>query len=166
MVKEDERTENKVFSPLQTRASRKAKTAKITAPSAKATRTRTKIDPKQKLIVDSFVGPLSTEESGKGQVTVGEAVTASWDDHDGPTSTPVKDVAKVQLNTRKRTRNGKTNQKVQQKVDEATPEKRQPAEKPQQPTETKARKKLQLAQAKVHILKQCCFASGENILSY
>lgn len=156
MVKEDERKENKVFSPLQTRASRKAKTTKITALSAKGTRTRTKIDSKQKLIVDSFVGPLSTEESGKGQVTVGEAVTASWDDHDGPISTPAKDIAKVKLNTRKRTRNGKTNQKEQQKVDEATPEKRQPAEKAQQPTEIKAKKKLQLAQAKVHIiLKQC-----------
>lgn len=143
---ESAKKENTVFSPLQTRASRKAKTVGISSSTAKkTTRTRKpKVDPKQKLIPHSFIEPVATE--GKGEITIAESVTSSWDDHDGVVSTPVK--AETATNTRKRGRNGKTSQKELQKNDEATPEKR-PVTKEPKKAETKARKKLQLKHMKV-----------------
>jgi hypothetical protein len=142
------RKENTVFSPLQTRASRKAKTVQISSSTAKkSTRTRkTKVDPKQKLISRSFIEPQSAEPEVKGETTIAESVTSSWDDHDGGNSTPVK--AEIVKITRKRARNGKTCQKEAEKNDEATPEKRTINNEPKK-TETKARKKLQLKQTKV-----------------
>lgn len=128
-----------VFSPLQTRAARKAKNADV----SKKTRTRkAAVDSKQKLISESF----SCSDIKTGAVTLTEDVTSSWDEHDGPaqTETPQKqDTEKADSRTRKRTRNVRTAQTEEPSQDGATPEKRQPPVTTDK-TGSKAKKKLQL----------------------
>ncbi|KAL4235191.1 replication licensing factor Cdt1 [Mactra antiquata] len=133
-----------VFSPLQTRAARKAKQS---APSVKkVTRSRkVKPDPKQ-LSIEASLSTVSKNEKATVQVT--ESVTSSWDEHDGPVEnkqeTPQKSTEET-IKSRKRCRNGKTTVKDDQKSDEATPEKRTPPVLSKQ-ADTEARKKLQLVQ--------------------
>lgn len=134
-----------VFSPLQTRAARKAKQS-ATVPK-KATRARKiKVDPKQTSIEVSLASSTN-ESASKGILQISEAVTSSWDEHDGvglpQQETPRKSIEETVVNGRKRGRNGKTTVKDDLKPDEATPEKR-PSTSAAKPAETKARKKLQL----------------------
>ncbi|KAH3774263.1 DNA replication factor Cdt1-like [Dreissena polymorpha] len=138
----DERKEN-VFSPVTTRSTRREKAVKeVGSVTKKTTRTRkAKIDPKQKLIADTFAN--RPEEKS----TIAEDVTSSWDEHDGAPATPQKPEAEseTETKTRKRTRLGKTVQKDDAtKSDEATPEKRpvQAVEETVAPTKSRARRKL------------------------
>lgn len=150
MSHEDQRkAENTAFSPLQTRASRKAKPVKVLAPVSKATRTRkSKVDPKQKTIGKSFVVPAASE---KGPITLAETVSSTWDEHDGRQLTPSKECTEAVLKTRKRSRNEKTTALEEtQQSGGVTPEKRQ-LTKAMQKTETKARKKLHLVEKPIQV---------------
>lgn len=133
----DKTKETPMFSPLQTRASRKAKATTVAPVVKKTTRGRKQrdVDPRQKLISESYLEPA------KGLMTVSEAVTASFDDHDGPPVTPSKTTEKK--NTRKRSRQDKTTQECFRKQDEATPEKRA-TEVVKIPVKGRTRKKLQM----------------------
>ena len=129
--------EKTMFSPLQTRAARKAKINTAGKSQNCASRTRkVKVDSKQKLISQSFPEPE------KGEVTVSEAVT-SWSDNDGPPTTPQKETVKE--STRKRSRQCTSTQEDKAESDEATPGKRQTENtKPIVPAKGRARKKLQM----------------------
>ena len=136
----DTRKEN-VFSPLQTRAARKSNAVKLKTPRPTTRSRKTKVDPKQKLLPDVLANspaPIANEKSTK----IADAVTSSWDEHDGPACTPSKsqDSSKVTTKGRKRDRDSvKTNSSK----NDATPDKRQP-EATKSPQDSKARKKLQL----------------------
>lgn len=136
-VSESEGKTKTLFSPLQTRAARKAKSTAVASSAKKVTRGRkAKVDPKQKLIHEALAEP-------KEQITLSETITASWDDHDGPQETPQKETTRA-TNTRKRGREEKTTKKDNMASDEATPEKRQIDMKVDLQTKGRARKKLQL----------------------
>jgi len=150
----DNKKEN-VFSPLQTRAGRK-NNANTTLQSSKKTRTRkTKVDPKQKLISDTFNGKDITDKAEPKKAQVSEEVTSAEDDHDEAQAaeTPKKQMAGDKTKSRKRTRQAKAEQ-VESKADEATPEKRQVAEK-KPAARGRAKKKLEMKEPEVHI--QCIY---------
>lgn len=145
----DHKKENSIFSPLQTRAARKAKSLRISTPKPSTRTRKTKTDCSQKLIADVFAqnpkSDISHSDilSGKVQGLVTEAVTSNWDDHDGPDCTPTKAVHNTDETSkvRKRGRHGKSSIKIGD--DDVTPEKCRPP-KTTTNTESKSRKKLQL----------------------
>lgn len=149
----DTRKEN-VFSPLQTRAARKSNAVKKTPRTTTRSR-KSKVDPKQKLLPD-VLSNSPAAVADKNSTKIADAVTSSWDEHDGPACTPSKsqDSSKVTTKGRKRDRDSvKTNGSK----NDATPDKRQP-EATNSPQDSKARKKLLLkSKEKVKILGLIAF---------
>ena len=137
----DTRKEN-VFSPLQTRAARKAKTVTLKTPKSTTRSRKAKVDPKQKLLPDVLAISNASLENDKVTKTA-DIVTSSWDEHDGPACTPSKSKDTETENASTRGRKRDRNAKAATSKDEATPEKRQTG-KVKTPEDSKARKKLLL----------------------
>ena len=135
-VSVDKRKEN-VFSPLQTRAGRKAKGVK---PPSQQTTTRSRkarTDPKQKLLPDILASSPSVLVDQSG-TQVAEAVTSSWDEHDG---TPTKSAEGGKVTTQGKKRGREV--AVTQPGNESTPEKRR-SELAKSTQDSRARKMLLL----------------------
>lgn len=149
----DTRKEN-AFSPLQTRAARKAKTLAVKTPRSTTRSRKAKVDPKQKLLPDVLANSKVLPEEENADKT-SDVVTSSWDEHDGPTCTPTKSKGvSDQENGRTKGKKRDRNTKSTSLEDEATPDKRpEPSNSPQ---DSKARKKLLLKSKSVEKVKIYC----------
>ena len=147
-VSVDKRKEN-VFSPLQTRAGRKAKGVK---PPSQHTTTRSrkaKTDPKQKLLPDILASSsVLVDQSG---TQIAEAVTSSWDEHDG---TPTKSAEGGKVTTQGNKRGREV--AVTQPGYESTPEKRR-SELAKSTQDPRARKRLLLKPTSAAEKVNSCF---------